>query len=75
MVAASSDLASVMPRRLADRFATILPLRTLAIPAPALRFEQQLIWHERSHRDPGAIAFRELVCNVMRRPWRAKLTK
>jgi DNA-binding transcriptional LysR family regulator len=75
MMAASSDLASVMPRRLAERFTTILPLRILSIPAPALRFQQQLIWHERTHRDPGAIAFRELVCGVMLRPWRAKLSQ
>ena len=75
MVAASSDLASVMPRRLAERFTTILPLKILTIPAPALRFQQQLIWHERAHRDPGAMAFRELVCGVMRRPWCAKLSK
>jgi DNA-binding transcriptional LysR family regulator len=75
MMAASSDLASVMPRRLAERFTTILPLRILSLPAPALCFQQQLIWHERTHRDPGAIAFRELICGVMRRPWRAKLSQ
>jgi DNA-binding transcriptional LysR family regulator len=74
IVAASSDLASVMPRRLAERFASILPLRILTIPAPALRFQQQLIWHERTQRDSGAIAFRELVCTVMRRPWRAGIS-
>ena len=75
MAAASSDLATVMPRRLAQRFTTILPLKILTIPAPSLRFQQQLIWHERTHRDPGAVTFRELVCEIMRRPWRARLTK
>jgi DNA-binding transcriptional LysR family regulator len=74
MVAASSNLAIFMPRRLAERFATILPLQTLSIPAPALRFQQQLIWHERTRGDAGAVAFRGLVCTVMRRPWQAELS-
>jgi pimeloyl-ACP methyl ester carboxylesterase len=59
MVVASSDLASVMPRRLAERFTTILPLKILSIPAPALRFQQQLIWHERAHRDHGTYTPRD----------------
>jgi DNA-binding transcriptional LysR family regulator len=68
MVAASSELASIMPRRLADRFASMMPLKVLPIPGPALRFKQQLIWHDRTHNDPGAMLFRELVRDVMRRP-------
>jgi DNA-binding transcriptional LysR family regulator len=73
MVVASSDLVSAQPRRLAERFSTMLPLRVLSIPGPSLRFLQRLIWHERTHRDPGATMFRELVTRVMRRPWRAAL--
>lgn len=73
MVAASSDLAAALPRRLAERFRTMLPLQVLTFPDPPLRFEQHLIWHDRTHRDPGAVLFRELVSGVMRRPFRPAL--
>jgi DNA-binding transcriptional LysR family regulator len=74
MVAASSDLAIATPRRLAERFRTMLPLRILVIPGPTLHFQQQLLWHERTHRDPGATALREVITGAMSRPWRAALT-
>jgi DNA-binding transcriptional LysR family regulator len=73
MLAASSDLAVATPRRLAERFRTMLPLRILLIPGPTLRFHQQLIWHERTRRDPGATTFRELIGGVIGRRWRAPL--
>jgi DNA-binding transcriptional LysR family regulator len=74
MVVAASDLVSAMPGRLAQRFRTMLPVQILPIPGPPLSYQQHLIWHERTHRDPGALAFRELVSQVMGRPWRPALT-
>jgi DNA-binding transcriptional LysR family regulator len=71
MVAASSDLATAVPRRLAEQLRAMLPLRILTFPGPGLRFQQQLIWHERTHRDPGATMLRELVTEVMSRPRRS----
>jgi DNA-binding transcriptional LysR family regulator len=65
LIAASTDLATAMPRRLADRFTTMLPVRVLAIPGPPLRFRQRLVWHERTHRDPGAMAFRSVLTGLM----------
>jgi DNA-binding transcriptional LysR family regulator len=73
ILAASSDLAVATPRRLGERFRTMLPLRILSIPGPTLRWHQQLIWHERTHRDPGATLFRELISGVIGRRWRAAL--
>jgi len=73
MIVAASDLLSAMPRRLAERFRTMLPVQILPIPGAPLRYEQHLIWHERTHRDPGSLAFRELVSEVMCRSWQPAL--
>jgi DNA-binding transcriptional LysR family regulator len=61
MIAAETDLVAGMPRRLAERFRGALPLAVLELPAPPLRFDMQLLWHERTHADPGSRHFRELV--------------
>jgi DNA-binding transcriptional LysR family regulator len=74
MVVAASDLLSAMPRRLAERFRTMLPVQILSMPGAPLHYQQHLIWHERTHRDPGAVAFRELVSQVMGRPWQPALS-
>lgn len=61
MVAATTDLVAGMPRRVAEQLAHRLPLRVARLPAPAMQIQLQLVWHARTHEDPGAIAFRELV--------------
>lgn len=66
MVAATSDMAAGMPKRLAEKLAEQLPLRLLRIPAPPLRVPIQLVWHDRTHKDPGAIAFRAIVADAFR---------
>jgi DNA-binding transcriptional LysR family regulator len=73
MMVAASDLLSAMPRRLAERFRTMLPVQILPMPDAPLRYQQHLIWHERTRRDPGSLAFRELVSRVMRNPWQPAL--
>lgn len=61
MVAAETELIAAMPRRVAETFAAIAPVRIVASPAPPLRFTMQLVWHARTHEDPGARALRQLV--------------
>ena len=73
MVVAASDLLGALPRRLAERFRTMLPVQVVPLPDASLQYQQHLIWHERTHRDPGSLAFRELVSEVMRRPWQPAL--
>ena len=53
---------------------TMLPVQILPMPGAPLPYQQLLIWHERTHRDPGALAFRELVSQVMGCPWQPALT-
>lgn len=64
MIAANSDLAAGMPKRVAEKLAEQLPLRLYRPPAPPMRIQVQLVWHARTHLDPGAIAFRAIVANA-----------
>jgi DNA-binding transcriptional LysR family regulator len=66
MIVATTDLAVGMPMRVAARFAKELPLRLAKIPAPAMPIEMQLVWHARTHQDPGAKLFRTLVTTAFR---------
>lgn len=66
MVAAETDLVAGMPAHLAQRLVKVLPLRILALPFPPLVFDMQMLWHERTHSDPGCKAFRELVTTAVR---------
>jgi DNA-binding transcriptional LysR family regulator len=55
-----------MPRRLATRFVQQMPLTILAPPVPPIAFRIQLVWHERTHADPGARFFRSVVLAAVR---------
>ena len=60
-VVAASDLVATLPASLLAVRGTQLGLRALvaAVPTPAV--EMALCWHERTHADPAAVAFRALV--------------
>lgn len=66
MIVATTDLAVGMPMRVAVQLAKHLPLRVAKIPAPAMPIEMQLVWHARTHEDPGAKLFRALVADAFR---------
>lgn len=65
-VAAQTDWVAGMPRRMATAFLRHMPLVSVAMPVPALRFQIQLVWHERTHKDAGAQFFRELILRGVR---------
>jgi DNA-binding transcriptional LysR family regulator len=48
-----SDLLVVMPSRLADRFAQLIPLQILPLPVNVSSYDIQIYWHERYHHDPA----------------------
>ena len=60
-VVAASDLVATLPASLLAVRGRQLGLRALvaAVPTPAV--EMALCWHERTHADPAAVAFRALV--------------
>jgi DNA-binding transcriptional LysR family regulator len=76
MVAAGTDLVAGMPRRLAERFLSVLPLRLLELPVPPMEFPMQLLWHDRTHADAGSQFFRELVLRCLKpSPRRTRRTR
>jgi DNA-binding transcriptional LysR family regulator len=53
MLAASTELATGVPRRMATALAGPLGLVAVDIPCPPLRFSMQLLWHERTSTSPS----------------------
>ena len=60
-IAAQTDWVAGMPRRMAAVFLRQMPLTSVAMPVPAVKFRIQLLWHERTHLDAGAQFFRSLI--------------
>ncbi len=69
-VVAETDWITGIPRRLAETLVRQLPLRIAPLPIPAMTFQMQLLWHERTHADAGARAFRRLILDAVRMPKR-----
>ena len=53
LVVANSDLLVVMPGRLAENFAKLLPLKVMPLPMVVSAYEIKLYWHERFRQDPA----------------------
>lgn len=58
---AATDLVATLPTTLVDLLAAPLGLRAVASPIPIAATPINLVWHERTHRDPSMRAFRDLV--------------
>jgi DNA-binding transcriptional LysR family regulator len=46
-----SDMALTVPRRVAAKMATLLPLRIVELPIGLEPYQVKLLWHERTHRN------------------------
>lgn len=53
LLIAKSDLLVVLPGRLGEAFAALVPLKLLPPPVPLPAYEINVYWHERMHRDPA----------------------
>ena len=60
-VVSATDLVATVPASLFAVVGPLLRLRTLPAPIPPLPIVTNLCWHERTHADPAAAAFRDLV--------------
>lgn len=71
-VVAATDLVATVPASLFEVLGPILRLRALPAPIPPLPIATNLCWHERTHADPAAAAFRDVVrrASVMALPAR-----
>lgn len=56
---AETDLVMCAPRRVAERLATVTNLQVIPLPGSP-SFGYRLIWHERSHLDPGLTWLRDI---------------
>ncbi|HEY5961263.1 MAG TPA: LysR substrate-binding domain-containing protein [Polyangiaceae bacterium] len=63
-VVAASDLVTVLPTSLFNAKARGLGLRAIDAAPPMRAIEIAMCWHERTHNDPAARAFRELVKRI-----------
>jgi DNA-binding transcriptional LysR family regulator len=60
-VVAATDLVASLPASLVEVLGPRLGLRLVATPLPPIGTTINLLWHERTHRDPALRAFRELL--------------
>lgn len=67
LAVARSDAITGLPRTLAEILCTLLPLRIVGTPFPAVTFPMCLTWPEVADADPGARCFRALVLETLRR--------
>ena len=64
MIVASSDHLAVIPKRLADAFATRVPIKVLPLPVSIPPFDICIHWHERYHQDPAIRWMRRAVVEL-----------
>ena len=67
LLVAQSDLVATVPRRLAERFATLLRLRILPPPVRLAGFPVVMVWHGRTADDPAHQWFRRLLAQIAAR--------
>jgi DNA-binding transcriptional LysR family regulator len=63
-VVAGTDLVASLPSSLVDVLGPRLALRPLATPLARVVSTINLLWHERTDRDPALAAFRELLAEA-----------
>jgi DNA-binding transcriptional LysR family regulator len=63
-IVAETDLAATLPASLVDSIGTRLGIRAVSAPVKGVRVEIKLAWHERTDRDPGLRALREIIIGV-----------
>jgi DNA-binding transcriptional LysR family regulator len=63
-VVGRSDLVASLPASLVEVLGPSLGLRRVATPLAPMATTVNLVWHERTHRDPALRAFRDLVARV-----------
>jgi DNA-binding transcriptional LysR family regulator len=61
LIVAQSDLLGTVPRRLAEHFAALMPIRIAELPLMAPPVQVSLIWHRQQERVPGHRWLREEI--------------
>jgi DNA-binding transcriptional LysR family regulator len=66
MIATVTDCVAWLPTHAARLYGKLLGLRELRSVLPAFNVGCSLLWHDRTHADPGAVCFREIVIGALR---------
>lgn len=64
-ILAKTDYAVTIPKRLAEAVAPLFGLKILKHPLELNRMKINLLWHERTHKDPRNRWFREMVVKAL----------
>lgn len=67
MVAATTDFIAGVPRSVAVALRDGAPVQLLDGPGPPFRMPIGMAWHERTHRDPAAVFFRDVLQRALGR--------
>jgi DNA-binding transcriptional LysR family regulator len=74
-IVAGTDLAVILPRRLAGHIAKPAGLAVFDLPVDLGTLTISQVWHARRHRDPAHAWLREVVAGAARRLDRARATR
>jgi len=66
MIIPNSDLLAVIPARLAEAYASHVPIKVLPMPVPIPPFDIRIYWHERYHNDPPIRWLRKVFIDLFR---------
>jgi DNA-binding transcriptional LysR family regulator len=70
IAAAATDYVAWLPAHAARVYTELLSLRALQTALPSMEVGCSLVWHDRTHEDPGTSFFRELVSREIAEPAR-----
>ena len=68
LVIPGSELVATMPKRVAEKFAQLLPIRTMEMPIEVEAYDVLLLWHERAHADAANRWLRQALARIMGKP-------
>jgi len=68
LLIAKSDLLVILPGRLGEAFASLVPLKLLPPPVSLPVYEINVYWHERVHRDPANRWLRQAFVRLFGEP-------
>jgi DNA-binding transcriptional LysR family regulator len=66
LIVARSDLLAITAGRVAEIFATMVPIKIMPLPMKTQSYDINIFWHERFHHDPANRWFRQFVANALK---------
>jgi DNA-binding transcriptional LysR family regulator len=66
LVLPGSTLAATLPERVAELYASALPIRILPLPFEVPHTQEVLLWHKRHEADPAHTWLREMIVKLTR---------